>query len=188
LPFLQADNGTIIIDQSLFYNNTCLSSGGALYTTFSNITITNTNFLNNTASSGAAIKVYRSDLNVSQSVFQGGVAWSDGGAVEMVESTGWIHDSLVEGNSASSAGAMKLAGSNVTFEKLTIRRNSARNVGGVFDTFLSNTIINNCIFQRNMAMNTGGTLSGYQVREKPPSPLSPSRVCSTESSGPPPSI
>jgi predicted outer membrane repeat protein len=63
LPFLQADNGTIIIDQSLFYNNTCLSSGGALYTTFSNITITNTNFLNNTASSGAAIKVYRSDVS-----------------------------------------------------------------------------------------------------------------------------
>jgi hypothetical protein len=50
--------------------------------------------------------------------------------LDQVESTGWIHDSLVEGNSASSAGAMKLAGSNVTFEKLTIRRVSALVTGG----------------------------------------------------------
>lgn len=38
------------------------SSGGAIYTTYSSLTIEGTNFLNNSASSGGALKAYQSQV------------------------------------------------------------------------------------------------------------------------------
>lgn len=102
-------------------------------------------------------------VNISLSSFKGGQAWSDGGAVELVESTGIIQDSVFEQNEASSGGAVKMSGSNVTFDGLIFRKNVCRNTGAVFDGFLSNATIVDCVFLRNHALNVGGCLNGYQT-------------------------
>jgi len=161
---IRVDAGNLHVKQTLFYNNTDWSSGGAVYTTYSKLTIESTNFLNNSATSGAALKTYQSKVNISGSHFSGGTAWSDGGAMEMAESTGNVHDCIMEYNTASSGGCMKLVGSNITFSGVEFRKNSCRNTGAVFDAYLSNTTIALCAFRRNWAMNVGGCLSGYQTQ------------------------
>lgn len=158
----RVDGGNLDIKQSLFFNNTDWSNGGAIYTTYSNLTIAGTNFLNNSASSGASLKTYQSIVNISGSHFGGGTAWSDGGAMELVESMGDVYDNIMELNTASSGGCVKVIGSNVTFSGIEFRKNSCKNTGAVFDAYLSNTTIKACTFRRNWAKNVGGCLSGYQ--------------------------
>lgn len=102
-------------------------------------------------------------VSVSVSNFEGGVAWFDGGALEFVESTGRVADSVVLRNSASSGGAIKLTGSNMTFYGMLFRKNYVRNTGGVFDAFLSNSTIELCNFDRNLASNVGGCLNGFDT-------------------------
>lgn len=63
--FLQVDYGEVWLNDTLFFNNTCMSSGAALYTTYSNVTILGTNFLNNTANSGASVKTYQSNVRTT---------------------------------------------------------------------------------------------------------------------------
>jgi len=161
---IRVDAGTLHVKQTLFYNNTDWSSGGAIYTTYSTLTIEGTNFLNNSASSGAALKAYQCEVDISGSHFSGGTAWSDGGAIEMVESTGKVYDNIMEYNTASSGGCVKLVGSNITFSGMEFRKNSCRNTGAVFDAYLSNTTIESCMFRKNWAMNVGGCISGYQTQ------------------------
>jgi len=81
----------------------------------------------------------------------------------MIESSGNFTDCRVEMNSASSGGAIKMAGCNVTFEGVDFSKNTARNVGGVMDSFVSNITITNCLFRRNHAANVGGCLHGFRT-------------------------
>lgn len=138
---IRVDGGSLTINQTLFYNNTDWSSGGAIYTTYSTLTIEGTNFLNNSASSGAALKTYQSEVEIYNSHFGGGTAWADGGALEFVESTGHVYDNILEYNTASSGGCVKLVGSNITFTGLEFQKNKCKNTGAVFDAYLSNTTI-----------------------------------------------
>jgi predicted outer membrane repeat protein len=56
------DYGEVFINDTLFFNNTCMSSGAALYTTYSNVTVLGSNFLNNTANSAAGLKTYQTNV------------------------------------------------------------------------------------------------------------------------------
>lgn len=61
---IRVEEGNLNVEASLFFNNTC-STSGAIYTTFSNVSVISSNFLNNTAGSGSAIKTFQSDVSPS---------------------------------------------------------------------------------------------------------------------------
>ena len=100
-------NNTIILNECNFYNNYALY-GGAIFTAFADLKVTNCQFINNTAKyyGGAIYQIY-GNMSLSHSNFSLNRA-NDGGAVYIFSKDGFsIENNVFKFNSAnSSAGAV----------------------------------------------------------------------------------
>ena len=132
------NRGTLTIDNSLVTNNSTASGIGGAIEHSSGVgpvtTINNTIFSNNSASQGGAIRVLSANITITNSWFTGNSATTNGGTIQCCTTGGVIlvSNTTFSGNSAGGAGgAMYLqSGSNVTLNNSTISGNLANTNGG----------------------------------------------------------
>ena len=150
------NNGTLIINNCLFENNTATMWGGAIYNdVLSNFTINGSTFNNNTAREGGAIWNYNGIFNIINSIFTnnqvtlGGGAITNDGALSISNST--FTDNIASGNN-SYGGAIVNAGmlslSNSTFTDNIASGNNSYG-GAIYSRFYLD--INNSTFTANNA-------------------------------------
>jgi predicted outer membrane repeat protein len=122
-----------------FTNNTITgtgNTGGAVYNNGPNLSVSGSNFINNTATSdGGAIRNIGVNMSVSGSTFINNKAGRDGGAIESY-------------NSAN----LRVSNSNFI-------NNAATGIGGAIDSYTSTNLnISNSSFINNVANNQGGAI------------------------------
>ncbi|MBZ9570587.1 hypothetical protein KQY27_03380 [Methanobrevibacter sp. TMH8] len=147
-----------------FINNTALS-GGAIYNVGSGMTIINSIFINNdaTSTSGGAISSRGANITVINSTFinctsirnGGGAISSSGDKMTVINST-FINNTGMN----SSGGAIYLNSNNSIIENSIFINNTALagSGGGAVAVFGENATIINSIFNQNSATNNGGAI------------------------------
>ena len=171
-----ATNSTINISQSNFkYNgaeldiNNATSFGGVLYSDSSNIIIVESQFHNNSATTGGVLASNSSNNNITinASQFQNNSATHGGGVLTSISSNNniTINTSQFQRNSATTGGVLASFSSNnnITINASQFQHNSATYGGGVLASFSSNNniTINTSQFQNNSATYEGGVLASY---------------------------
>ena len=149
------------------------SFGGALLTTSSNVSVTDTKFVHNTAELGGVLLAYESNITITQCTYSYNRAHS-GGVMFTVESSVTIDSSTFSNNAAdedvsgvdSSAfgvyngrgGVMFIDGGSVAITNSTFANNTASGVGGVMDTYGGPVTIMTSTFVNNTAAEWGGVM------------------------------
>ena len=167
------DNITTILSYALDRSSP-LVVGGALYIVFSNVSIVNSNFTNNTAVIGGALFVDNSSLYVVDSSFcynragpminiensnitEEGYLYLGGGVMRISDSSCTITNSTFTNNAAINGGVMFFASSLFNIMNSTFINNSAASIGGVM--YAAGSLnITNCTFSNNSAAITGGVM------------------------------
>ena len=178
---LYISNSNIIVQQSLFKENTAIYMGGAIYMEKTRASLVNCTFERNSAKSllfkmvygGAISSVDRSNITVQQSLFKENTATYNGGAIYMQKTRGSLVNCTFERNSAKSLPHKKTVGgaissvdrSNITVQKSLFKENTATYMGGAIYLRKTRGSLVNCIFERNSAkslpqkMVYGGAIS-----------------------------
>ena len=139
-----------------------VSVGGALLTTYSNVLVTNTNFVFNEAEIGGVLLAYKSIVTLSQCIYSYNRAHF-GGVLTTIESSVYISNSTFSKNEAardinSSGGVMFTIGGSFDISSSTFSNNTA-SYGGVMYTFRESLNITNCTFSYNSAAFGGVILT-----------------------------
>jgi len=162
-----AVNATVTVTSSIFTQNEGDYTGGAIYSYYNPLFVTDSTFTDNTASYGGAINTWdtaivtdstfidnhatgggavRGDIViVTNSTFAGNTATSDGGAIRAPD-TATVTDSTFTGNSAATYGGAVNVEGEVTVTSSTFTSNSAENGGAIFaegSTVTSSTFTSN---------------------------------------------
>ncbi len=147
---------TIIINSSTFINDSSTNNiAGAIYSKNTNLTITNTNFTNNTAKIGGTIAQLENILTIDNSNFINNTATSYGGAIYNIYSKITIDNSNFTNNKAESGGAIYTddASNYFTVTRSNFINNTATSYGGAIYSNQNRIIITNNTFNDNKAMN-----------------------------------
>ena len=156
------NNGDLLVENSTFSGNLAAYSGGAIYSDSGNVTIKNSNFINNTAKSETVEGYFR--LNE-----QGEVEYVDescidgiGGALSIAGSGHLtVGDSLFEGNIAGGEGGGAISAwstiANIT--NSTFTSNSTTGNGGAIYSMSDAVNVTNSTFTGNKA--DGGIVQDY---------------------------
>ncbi|MBR0225089.1 MAG: fibronectin type III domain-containing protein, partial [Thermoguttaceae bacterium] len=158
-------------------------SGGAIYAPYSALTVSNSTFHNNSASSGGAINantasisnssfvynsceraggaIYATVASVSNSTFQSNSAtgsYGNGGAISAYSAS--ISNSTFQNNFASNEGGAIRGGdsSRLTISNSSFQNNVSYEGGAIYAGFDSTLTISNSNFQNNSANSEGGAL------------------------------
>ena len=158
------------LDQSL---SSQLTVGGALYVVFSNVSIVNSKFTDNTAEIGGALFVYNSSLHVVGSTFSynralikpeflvsfsAGYYFQYGGVMFISGSSFGLTSSIFTSNTAAyTGGVIYTSDSSFNITSSTFTTNSAVG-GGVMDTSDSSFNITSSTFTNNSAADDGGVM------------------------------
>ena len=139
-----------------------VSVGGALLTTSSNVSVTNTKFILNEAEIGGVLLAYQSIITISQCTYSYNRA-RFGGVIAAVESTVDIDNSIFINNLAtheyySSGGVMLTVDGSFDITNSTFTNNTAA-LGGVMDTYHGSFGITKSTFTNNTAALWGGVIS-----------------------------
>ncbi|GEM_PF-1827213 len=126
--------GNLNISNSEFRNNSAIKFGGAIFSWGSNVNISNTLFENNYAEQdGGAIGSRDSDVLNNNNVYVSNEAFNDGGAIH-IEGSIWTETgSLFENNTANSGGAVH------SISNPTIMVNQSNFIDNTFTTVGSDT-------------------------------------------------
>ena len=176
-----------------------IAAGGALYTVFSNVSIVNSKFTDNTAEIGGALFVHSSSLHVVDSSFcynragdmiNGTIFTPEdylhhsGGVMFISDSSCTITNSTFTNNVAVNGGVMLLAGSLFSITTSTFTDNSATSCGGVMYvpqyTAGSSFNITNSTFINNRAVFGGGVIMIFGSSFKIISSIFTNNSCTAE--------
>ena len=134
--------------------------GGALLTTSSNVSFTNTKFVSNEAEIGGVLLAYKSIISISQCAHSYNRALYGGGVMATVESSVNIDNSIFSNNVAthehSIGGVMATSDGSFNITCSTFNNNSADS-GGVMSPFEGSFNITSSTFNNNKA-NVGGVM------------------------------
>ena len=134
------------------YGGEIYSYGGAIYSTYSNYSITNCNFINNTANSGGAIFASYSNCNITNCYFINNTA-DGGGAISTYDSDCNITNCYFINNTANDGGGAISTWNNNNVCNITncyFINNTSRSYGGGAIYFCySYSIVDNCYFINN---------------------------------------
>jgi hypothetical protein len=148
--------GTVLVERTTFTGNHTTGVGGALYDTFSSLTIDASTVADNTASSGGGLYTYGAQVTVRASTFSGNTA-SDGGAVIVSSGRLDVVNSTFAGNRAGYYGGAVYADFNgglFTFTSSTVAGNSAF-YGGGLAFFSGRVTLHNTLVAANTAEDSG---------------------------------
>ena len=137
------NNSSVFITSSVFQRNQAKQAGGSVSVLFTNITIQNSSFLNNTVievhGKGGAINAYFSNITVQDSVFISNnvsfidlLDFSQGGAVCVSESTVTMYNATFCGNVAPIGGAFLAYDSVSSIHDSTFMKNVAYHGGAIY--------------------------------------------------------
>lgn len=154
--------GNASVNNSKFTENISYL-GGAIRSREGTLTVTNSDFTNNTAmDKGGAIWDYHGDLTVTNSIFTHNNATLGGGAIYTVEGNLTVTNSTFNRNNATAGfnggaisnyhGTLIVTGSNFT-------ENNAYYSGGAISIQISNLTLINSTFTGNTAKTSGGAIS-----------------------------
>ena len=159
------DRSNIIVQQSLFKENTATYSGGAIYMQKTRGSFVNCTFERNSLKGlpdkisvgGAICSCDRSNITVQQSLFKENTATYSGGAIHMQKTRGSFVNCTFERNSAKSlpdktsfGGAISSNDrSNITVQQSLFKENTATYIGGAIDMQKTRGSFVNCTFERN---------------------------------------
>ena len=164
-----------------------VSVGGALLTTSSNVSFTNTKFVHNEGEIGGVFSAYKSIISISQctytynralygggvmatvessvdidnSIFSKNVAthkYSIGGVILTSDGSFDISNSTFNNNSAAFGGVMRTSDGSFNISSSTFNNSSAAH-GGVMDTSGGSFNITNSTFNNNSAFFDGGVMA-----------------------------
>ncbi|WP_448265089.1 Calx-beta domain-containing protein [Nostoc sp. DSM 114159] len=129
------------------------ANGGGIYST-SSVTVSNSNFSSNTASTSGGGIYSTSSVIVSNSTFSANTANTNGGGIYSNSAT--LTDSSIFGNIANLGGG--IYSTNATVSNSTISGNTANsNGGGIFSTGSNSSVaISNSTISGNTAKTNGG--------------------------------
>ena len=146
-----------VIDQCIFVNNTIEYQGGAVYTAYgSNIVINNSKFYDNNAKqqyggaafiSGPSNIIDNCEFNNNTAPY-GGAMWISGQRDTVQNSQ------FNENNATARAGAIYVAGANLTLDTVEFKKNTAP-YGGAIYTQSDNLSVNKATFEENNATDGG---------------------------------
>ncbi len=171
---IYAYTGHVTVDNMRFKDISYSSgSGGAIYIWNGNLTISNSNFENNSASYGGAINGYSTNVSITDSTFEGNSSTYYGGAANLHISGGdtvSITGSNFDNNTAGyGGGAIRLDASNsggadISASSLTNNTASTREGGALYmhDTGGGTPLvvqIDNTTISGNSASTNGGGIS-----------------------------
>lgn len=163
-PAIGVEGGSLTMDSCTVENSTASQIGGGLYLKESTATIHNSIFRDLEAraeyNGGGAIFMADSNLTITESSFVNNNAQrAGGGAITANSSTLIVRDSLFEGNSAvKNGGAVSISpDSHLTLEAVTFRNNTTEWEGGALHTRADGSITN-CLFLANEAETSGGAI------------------------------
>ncbi|WP_198000832.1 choice-of-anchor Q domain-containing protein [Gimesia fumaroli] len=169
-------DGDLTVSSSTFTENSSDTLGGGIYITQGVLTVSESVFTENSSSAGGAIYHQISstfppvltELNITDSTFQGNTATSSGGAVYYSSAlsvyssyyTAYIENCLFSENSANSSygGALFSGGENVLVSGSTFFKNTAGNRGGGISDYSRNLTVQNSLFEKNSTNRYGGAL------------------------------
>ena len=151
----QGDNGRVN-DVDFIKNNASYSGAMIIYGV--NCTVTDSNFINNTASlNGGAMHWNGANGTLINSEFIGNSAINHGGAIIWNAANGNLKDVEFSHNSATGSGAIGVNGANATFTTCEFYDNFANQSGGAVVLSGVNATIHDCDFIGNEA-NDGGAI------------------------------
>ena len=147
-----------------FINNTDFIGdyGGGAITNFGNCSILGSTFVNNSAGTGGAIYNYANDLNVTQSNFinnHASSAWG-GGAIYSTSNIVILNSSNFTNNTSNGYGGAIMIYYGVKFivENCEFKNNNGTYGGAISNFVASNLTIRNSNFTNNNASNHGGAI------------------------------
>jgi predicted outer membrane repeat protein len=150
--------GSWIIRNTIFQNNTSTTSGGGLSAIGVNSgKLSNDTFTGNSAlgGSGGAVSLLNVTANINNTTFTNNTATSDGGALHLFSSPSTIGDVSFSTNSASggNGGAvfMDNASAPSSFSAASFRGNSASGSGGGIFSTAASFAVTNALFANNSA-------------------------------------
>ena len=160
------DSGAVTIEDSTFTGNSSKACGGAILVRGGSLTLTDTDFTNNTAAHGGAISNYdtaASTITITGGTYSGNTSTSNSGTFHInsganvtVKMTGIT----VENSSSDGVGgAMAIYGkAKVTLENVSFTNASTLNNGGAIGVSDGTLDISGSTFEDNSAKNNGGAI------------------------------
>ncbi|AVH71327.1 Calx-beta domain-containing protein [Nostoc sp. 'Lobaria pulmonaria (5183) cyanobiont'] len=149
---------SVTVSNSTFSGNTASTSGGGIYST-SSVIVTDSSISGNTANSNGG-GIYSSSATVSDSNISGNIA-NLGGGIYSTNAT--VSNSTLSGNTANSnGGGIFTNGSNssVTISNSTISSNTAKTHGGGIYSSSNATVSNSTIFGNTSDSDNNGQGDG----------------------------
>ena len=159
------NSGAVTIEDSTFTGNSSKACGGAILVRGGSLTLTDTDFTNNTAAHGGAISNYdtvASTITITGGTYSGNSATKNSGTFHInsganvtVKMTG-----ITVENSSSDGlgGAMAIYGGKVTLENVSFTNASTLNNGGAIGVSNGTLDISGSTFEDNSAANNGGAI------------------------------
>ena len=168
-----------VIENCIFDGNSASSTAGAIRFNNDDLSVTNSQFLNNTAANGAAIygtgdatDESAAVMNITGTKFEGNVASGNGAVILTYGNASgapefYLDDCVIQGNSAKNGGVFYTHANNAAqFQPVidvintTITDNHASDVGGVMFTGSTdykgaNVLFDGCTVTGNSAKNAG---------------------------------
>jgi predicted outer membrane repeat protein len=152
--------GSLTLTECEFIGNSA-SYGGGLCNSQSTATLTNCTFRDNSAFQGSGIFCFEDNSIITKSIFVGNSASYEGGAIYCGEiSNPIVTNCIFNGNSANEGGGIySYYYSNPTITNCTLNRNKASHsgAGGVYCDSLSSAKISNCIIWDNSDFELDGS-------------------------------
>lgn len=169
--------GIGVIDESIFESNQATTQGGAIRGVDANLTISNSDFSENTAQFGAGIAMdvingspfaLPGVVSIADSTFAGNIASQFGGGLDVDEHAVTIERSTFADNGAQSGGAVRLDAAEATVDASTFSGNSASSGGGAFELtgndpgvgVLASLTLTNSTASGNTTAGSGAVLAG----------------------------
>jgi hypothetical protein len=151
---IHSDFSTIEIKNTTFERDTTSDSGGAIFTWHCDLTIDNSEFVDNLSVNGGAISSDSSSLMITGSNFTYNSAqW--GGGISNNRGEIYLEDCLFIRNISEHGGAINTAFSNAEFTNISFEQNHSIWGGGI-DAFNTSMHIDSCLFLQNEAEENGG--------------------------------
>ncbi len=139
-----------------FSGNTASSSGGGMWNSSSSPTVTNCTFTGNTAGNGGGMWNFSgSSPTVTNCTFSGNTA-SSGGGMGGFAGIPTVTNCTFSGNTATYGGGMYNSASDSTVTNCTFSGNTASSGGGGMFNSNSDPTVTNCSFSGNTASSSGG--------------------------------
>ena len=161
---ISGKSNDVTIKDSRFDENTAENAyGGAIYwETGDRLNISNCNFTENFAKSGAAVDIMTSseDANIEKSLFDKNKG-TDRGAIYFSSPNGKISESNFTNNTAGNyGGAISLNTQNVIISKCRFEDNNASSAGALYITGSNNKVLDSNFISNN-ASESGGAIAIY---------------------------